>query len=145
MRKSKDKNNEYYRNYYATHKEEHKSYQRKCKPRTHIPDSLQESRLRYLYKWTVEQYNEQLALQDGHCALCPALQGDAKRRMAVDHDHTCCKGKRACEKCRRGILCANCNRKLGFLEQLLNEATSVVPKWDTWLENAILYLRKYSG
>ena len=140
----------YFKEYYASHALEHKIAQEKYDakhPRVHIPDSSQGYRLTYLYKWTVEQYNEQLALQGGHCALCPAVQGTHKRRMAVDHDHTCCKGQRACEKCRRGILCANCNRMLGFFEVILRDAM-VFPylvRSASWTARALRYLQRYSG
>lgn len=156
MRKTKELDRIYNRSYYASHSEEHKISQAKYDskhPRIHIPDSSQGYRLMYLYKWTVEQYNEQLSKQGNQCALCSAVQGTHKRRMAVDHDHTCCKGQRACEKCRRGILCANCNRKVGFLESILEEAL-VFPKAgtiktllypETWTARALQYLKKYEG
>jgi hypothetical protein len=145
-RKSKEADRVYYRKYYASHKEEYKEAQRKYHskvPRSHVPDSTRGYRLRYLYKMTVEMYEALLSSQEGHCALCQATQDSNERRMAVDHNHECCSGQRSCGKCLRGILCANCNRKLGFLEALMKEATTLVPKWDTWLENATLYLRKY--
>src|ERR1700678_4236491 len=116
-RVSKEANRAYYRKYYAENKEDIKRNQQKYEeknPRVHVPDSSREVRLQYHYKMTVDQYEAQLALQGWHCALCPAVQGDDKRRMAVDHDHKCCPSHKTCGKCNRGILCANCNRKLGF-------------------------------
>jgi len=91
---------------------------------------------------TVEDYEALLALQGGHCALCPAKNGDDKRRMAVDHSHACCDKELACGKCNRGILCADCNRKVGFLEAVLKEGT-IVPKAGTWLDRALQYLDSY--
>lgn len=147
-RNSVEKNRAYYKGYYAEHKEEIKANQARYEeknPRVHVPDSSREIRLKYHYKMTVEEYEKKLKEQDGHCALCDKTQGNEKRRMAVDHDHSCCEGHKACGKCNRGILCANCNRKLGFLEEVLKEAKTIVPHWDTWLEAAILYLARYGS
>ena len=108
------------------------------------------------YGITVEQYEEMLALQNGHCALCPNEQGTHKRRLTVDHDHRCCDKEKACGKCNRGILCADCNRKLGFLEHLMKDfpeqryeicevdlRNSVSP--DSWTYRALKYLKQYAG
>lgn len=138
----------YFKEYYASHSEACKSSQRRYRqrtPRIHKPDTLRESRLLYLYKMTVDMYESLLSLQNGHCALCQAVQGDSERRMAVDHNHECCSGKRSCGKCLRGILCANCNRKIGFLEQLLKDALSYHFIPDSWTGRALRYLLKYQG
>ena len=99
------------------------------------------------FRTTPEWYDKKLKEQHGHCALCKAQQGDAKKRLHIDHNHACCPEpitqKRACGQCNRGLLCGNCNRKLSYLELILKQATMVVPKWDTWLENALLYLTRY--
>jgi hypothetical protein len=145
-RNSVEKNRAYYKNYYAGHKEELKANQARYEeknPRIHVPDSSREVRLKYHYKMTVEEYEKKLAEQGGHCALCSKTQGDEKRRMAVDHDHSCCEGHKACGKCNRGILCSNCNRKLGFLEEILTQVETIVPSPGTWLEKALGYLRKW--
>ena len=47
-------------------------------------------------------YDEMLAGQGGHCALCPAVEG--KRRLHIDHDHK--------TLVVRGILCFRCNSAL---------------------------------
>ena len=116
----------------------------RAKPRHIISDSLRGWALNYRYKMTIEQYESLLAEQGGHCALCEAVQGDSKRRMTVDHDHACCASQKGCGQCNRGILCANCNRKLGFLEALLAEAT-VLPGPMTWTSRALQYLDKYKN
>jgi hypothetical protein len=114
----------------------------RAKPRHIISDSLRGWALNYRYKMTIEDYEALLASQGGHCALCEALQGDDKRRMTVDHDHTCCASQKGCGRCNRGILCANCNRKVGFLEEVLKEA-DVLPVPATWTSAALAYLEKY--
>lgn len=52
--------------------------------------------------------------QDGLCALC--AEPEHGRRLAVDHDHTCCPVTKACKKCIRGLLCQVCNRMVGLVE-----------------------------
>ena len=49
-----------------------------------------------------KHYDEMLASQDGHCALCPAVQGE--RRLHIDHDHK--------TLVVRGLLCFRCNAAL---------------------------------
>jgi hypothetical protein len=99
------------------------------------------------YGTTPAEYDRKLKEQSGHCALCDNTTGDAGRRLHIDHKHNCCKvgppHGRTCGKCNRGLLCGPCNRRLAAVEELLKEITSIVPKWDTWLEHALLYLTKY--
>jgi hypothetical protein len=49
---------------------------------------------------TADEYDRLLAVQDGHCALCP--NKPKTRRLHVDHDHRT--GR------IRGLLCHRCNR-----------------------------------
>lgn len=71
---------------------------------------------------TDAEYEQLLAWQDGHCALCP--NEPRTRRLHVDHDHRTGKV--------RGLLCHRCNRNL--------------PTWvdDRWLLRASRYLREPS-
>lgn len=59
---------------------------------------------------TLEEYNDLLLAQSGRCAICG--NKPKKQRLAIDHDHNCCKGKRSCGKCIRGLLCMFCNHRL---------------------------------
>jgi hypothetical protein len=104
------------------------------------------------YHWTPEQYSAKLEEQGGHCAICESTDGDAGRRMHIDHDHACCDGKpRTCGKCNRGVLCGPCNRRLAPLEALLRDFpndyaeiylrnTSVE---GSWTKRALRYLKSY--
>jgi hypothetical protein len=102
------------------------------------------------FKRTDEWYEETLAYQGGHCALCDSIPEG--RRFQVDHDHTCCPTDRAhsrktCGKCIRGLLCEGCNTRLGYLELFLEDAM-VFPylvRSTSWTSKALKYLKKYSG
>lgn len=67
-----------------------------------------------------DRYDELLAAQDGHCAICPARP--KSRRLHIDHDHR--------TLAVRGLLCHRCNRAL--------------PSWVTpaWLRAAADYLER---
>ena len=95
------------------------------------------------YGKTPAEYDAQLEEQGGHCALCDSTDGDAGRRLHVDHDHKCCNKRiRTCGKCNRGLLCGPCNRKLAQVEDVLTMGT-VVPIAGTWLSKALAYLDSY--
>ena len=77
------------------------------------PDFFWESHLRHSYHMSREQYDALLVKQNGGCAICGGQNMD-HRKLAVDHDHSCCSGqKRSCGKCIRGLLCSRCNHMLG--------------------------------
>ena len=63
---------------------------------------------------TPERYEEMLASQGGVCAICRGDDPGTGKRFAIDHDHSCCPGRRSCGKCVRGLLCQKCNRGLGL-------------------------------
>ncbi|MFD4294155.1 endonuclease VII domain-containing protein [Rhodococcus sp. NPDC058532] len=63
-----------------------------------------------------------LAAQNGTCAICQRATG-ATKRLAVDHDHTCCPGKTSCGKCVRAIICQPCN--VGVLGHLRDDVEAL--------------------
>lgn len=71
-------------------------------------------RLHY-YGITAAQYDAMLERQGGGCAIC-GEQCTSGRRLAIDHDHTCCPGDKTCGKCVRGLLCGPCNQGIGKLK-----------------------------
>ena len=58
-------------------------------------------------------YEKMLVSQNFSCAICGAHQSTQNKAFAVDHDHSCCDGKKSCGKCIRGLLCFECNIGLG--------------------------------
>lgn len=67
-----------------------------------------------------EQYRRMLKDQRGVCAACGRAEtatssSGAVRRLSVDHDHGCCRGRRSCGDCVRSLLCARCNTVLGLV------------------------------
>lgn len=60
------------------------------------------------YGITQDDYEQRLAWQDGHCALCPRTPAQERYgRLNVDHVHG--------TKIIRGLLCTPCNHALGVL------------------------------
>ncbi len=68
------------------------------------------------YKITQQMYDAKLAAQGGGCGICGILPDDDKKPFTVDHDHSCCPGTSTCGNCVRGILCNNCNLKIGWYD-----------------------------
>lgn len=91
--------------------------------------------LREQHGMTEADYAEMLAAQGGKCAGCRREPPIAGKQLHIDHDHGCCpNGGRSCPRCRRGLLCAECNMALGLLHD--NPET---------LENLAAYLRQRRG
>lgn len=93
------KHKEYLRNYYQQNKESFKQYSKK---------NRYKNQLRVKYGITLDQCYSMFNNQRGCCAICKACQSTLKRNLAVDHDHSTGKV--------RGLLCGNCNTKLGWFE-----------------------------
>lgn len=64
---------------------------------------------------TLERYEQLLADQGAGCAVCGKSEKANRRRLAVDHDHSCCPGQVTCGRCLRGLLCSSCNLHLGAI------------------------------
>jgi len=70
--------------------------------------------LKWRYGISAEQVAELAAQQEGLCYLCgEPLDFEKPRAIAIDHDHSCCRGKRSCGTCVRGIACRLCNNGIG--------------------------------
>jgi len=85
------------------------------------PEGARNIKLLWHYGITLEYYQQKLAEQNGTCYICrqPETQIDGRYgkvlALAVDHDHSCCPGKRSCGKCLRGLICKRCNQTLGLV------------------------------
>jgi hypothetical protein len=69
---------------------------------------IRDANLKALYGISLRSYEDMLRRQDGVCAIC-ARPPRGKRPLDVDHDHV--NGR------VRGLLCGNCNRAIGLLEE----------------------------
>lgn len=76
------------------------------------PEKDKNNRLRAKFNITFAEYADALASQGNACAVCqlPCRTG---KRLAVDHNHACCPGKKSCGRCVRGLLCEACNHGIG--------------------------------
>ena len=92
-----------------------------------------EHQFRKRYRKSIAWYDEKLAAQNNHCALCSAIPH--KKRLHIDHNHACCEGINSCGDCVRGLLCSRCNMAVGFLEELLAQGD--------WIDRAKAYLNSY--
>ncbi len=93
--------------------------------------------LKNLYNLTIEQFDALLKKQNNQCAICGnALKRGStilKERPHIDHNHRCCAGAKTCGKCIRGLLCNNCNRGIGYLQDsvdVLKKAISYLERGD---------------
>lgn len=79
------------------------------------PERVRDKTVRH-YNATQQWYERKLADQNGRCGICRTdKSGFKKGNFAIDHDHHCLEGhnkKRACDRCRRGLLCNLCNMRL---------------------------------
>lgn len=71
------------------------------------------------YGLTQEQFDFLLQEQGYACAMC-FTPFEGSQPVFIDHDHNLgChpEEKRACDRCRRGLLCLRCNTALGYIER----------------------------
>ena len=63
-----------------------------------------------------------IIFEQGGCPIC--LTTEAK--WDIDHDHKCCPKGRSCVKCRRGVLCSQCNSAIGLFKESLDNLKRAV-------------------
>ena len=95
------------------------------------PGRQRASDLKRTYGLTADEYAAKLRGQGGGCAICGKTPEENGRYLAIDHDHSCCPGKRSCGKCVRGLLCIACNAGIGNFK----DSTEL-------LHAAVAYLRR---
>lgn len=126
QKKNPDRLREYVRKRYKSKKD---AINEKRKA-SYTTERARPSRLKYLYKMSIEEYDGILKAQDGVCAICKEPPY-SQRYMSVDHDHSCCETTPTCGNCTRGLLCTPCNTALNALE-----------KRGDWLTRALDYLQE---
>ena len=100
-----------------------------CAERTRSRYNLEKQRsylLKKKYGITPEKYDEMLSEQDYKCYICHTHEDKIDRSLSVDHCHKTGKV--------RGLLCGNCNRFLGQIDDDINTA-----------ERLLEYLNKYKN
>jgi len=101
-----------YQKWYAANAEVAKQRQRDA--RKNNPDQFRGYEYKKRFGITLEEYNKMLADQNNRCKACKTDEPGGKyNRFMVDHDHSCCPGRKCCGKCIRGLLCHSCNLTLG--------------------------------
>lgn len=66
------------------------------------------------YGLTARNLKAMYEQQGNKCLICDRKQD--KRKLSVDHDHSCCSGETSCGKCVRGLICNPCNVALGMMK-----------------------------
>lgn len=86
--------------------------ERKRKYKLENPLNIRQNYLKHMYNITLQEYNNILKSQEYKCAIC-SINHSERTQFHVDHDHSCCEGKRSCGDCIRGLLCPQCNVGIG--------------------------------
>ncbi|MFE6932167.1 endonuclease domain-containing protein [Streptomyces sp. NPDC057699] len=78
-----------------------------------------------MYGTEPEDFLRMLEDQGNCCAICGAAF-TSDNRPHVDHDHSCCPGKKSCGECVRGLLCNSCNNGIGRFKDSVNHLRAAV-------------------
>jgi len=97
-------------------------YMKEYRTRPHVRNNSISNVRKYRYGISEEDYKLMYDNQNGKCAICGKpetclnIDGTVKN-LSIDHDHRCCPGEKvSCGNCIRGLLCAGCNRGLGYFK-----------------------------
>lgn len=77
-----------------------------------VREQRAETRRVKVYGLEPGEYEELLAWQGGTCAIPGCRARGVVKRLAIDHDHSCCPGPVSCGKCVRGLVCGPHNYEL---------------------------------
>jgi hypothetical protein len=106
----------------ATHHRLHRQRQR---------EAAHGRRTETVYSLAPEDYRRLYEHQGRRCAICRRATG-ATKRLAVDHDHSCCPGPTSCGRCVRGLVCGPCNSMLAHARddaELFRRAIRYLREW----------------
>ena len=113
------------------HKAGKRHLQSRCKPcatlmvkewRDANPEKYRAYRIKQGFGISAEQYDKLMERQGSVCAACGkpesaiGWKSGKVKRLAVDHDHSCCPGESSCGRCVRGLLCTRCNLGCGYFD-----------------------------
>lgn len=88
-------------------------------------------RVERTYGLTPDEYQRLYEHQGRRCAICRRATG-ATKRLAVDHDHSCCPGPTSCGRCVRGLVCGPCNDVLAHARDdpaFFHRAVAYLREW----------------
>lgn len=123
------------------HLSRHKTPERKCKSCKHEDQrnrrksqSVEQSRMhrrflrmKQVYSLDKDSFLKMFKKQNESCAICDEQFDLMERKsFSVDHDHSCCPGKKSCGKCVRGLLCVKCNFVLGYVNDDTNKLKNMI-------------------
>lgn len=98
------------------------------------PERFQANTKRYQYGI---DFDALWVAQNGLCASCHepmTRNGKEIDSVCVDHDRSCCSGKKSCGKCVRGLIHRNCNLVLGYAKddvKVLRCAIEYLERWQS--------------
>lgn len=100
----------YQNEYYAANRERIRAQARaRYAANPNTPEQNAEQHRRHGFSLTPERYEEMFAAQDGCCYLCNEPLDQDRYKITIDHDHSCCRGRKSCGTCVRGLACRPCN------------------------------------
>jgi len=123
LKKARAKNRAWYKKNRLYKLKQNRTWHKRNKRRVNIRVRLRN------HKLTQQRHDQMLKKQKNRCAIC---RKKFKKTPHVDHSHACCPNLRSCDKCRRGLLCEDCNLGLGRFKDSIEI-----------LSNAIEYLKGY--
>jgi hypothetical protein len=121
-------NHRYYENHKKEEKKRNKKYYKTYYPKVQI-DRRRNYRNR-MHRVDESWVSAKLEEQKNCCAICFK---PFEKTPHIDHDHRCLHSRGSCDKCRRGLLCEDCNLGLGRFEDNIEV-----------MKNAIQYLERYN-
>ena len=90
----------------------------------------------FRYKHKFERDSALIILREqGGCCICKKELPEDGGYWYQDHDHNCCVKNTSCEKCRRGILCRDCNLMLGFAKDNIEVLKEAAKYLETYVNN----------
>ena len=94
----------------------HAEYKRSTQKAPISKEQRRKYRIKGRYGISLEEYNDLLVNQSGKCGICEKLP--LFDPLCVDHDHNTGKV--------RGLLCSNCNKGVGLLQDSISVLSSAI-------------------